>query len=328
MRKLIDRVMRQSQRNTRNADRNESLLDGCIESLEKREMLAGNVAVDISAAGDVNIVGDDAANSISLVNTPNGLFIDGSNTTITFEGVTAENHVLRIGPNDGVDRDLNFAMHKGNDSIRVDGVDVGRHIDAKLGQGHDFLRVTNGEVGQNIYVKEGTGRYADAVQINDMLVGRTLNVQVGDAPNDVSDEFFFTDSISVANTEIGSRMTLIGKRGFTEIEVDSVHVVSHSKVFSGDGEDYVSVSNSQFDGNTTINTGGRDDSLLLSGPITAGGNFRTFLGNGDDFQRMDLDGSSFGDFVKHTGNKGFDTMEILSIDASYESDPIIIQFEA
>ena len=75
----------------------------CVESLERRDMLAGDVMVDLSA-GLLSLDGDAAANRLTIVSdgveitvTGRGTRLNGANNPLTFSGGRCRGHPDRDG---------------------------------------------------------------------------------------------------------------------------------------------------------------------------------------------------------------------------------------
>jgi hypothetical protein len=116
----------------------------CIESLESRRMLAGNVTVVIG--GLTTLTGDSRDNSVSIVFGVGGYTITGLNGT-----------TVNKSPSVLVPATLNFRaeMGGGHDSIEV--VDpTGTVLDLHMGGGDDIVNIHDGE-SRNILIEAGNG---------------------------------------------------------------------------------------------------------------------------------------------------------------------------
>jgi|GEM_PF-3845235 len=279
----------------------------------------GVVSVTVDG-NDVTVRGDDESNVIDISVADGATIIAGIGTDLLLDGEPTDLVVIDMEL-----RDLNLFMHKGDDVIRVEKVVVSRHIDARLGQGHDRLEIGAATVGQHLSVREGTGEFADVLSVDGgTKIGRNLWVDLGDSPRDVGPQ---GDVIAVTNTYVGERMKLVSGIGGTTVLVRQCMVEMPTKIYSGDGHGHISVSDSTFNDNVTIASGPNDDYLELTGVIKARGNFRTFLGYGEDVQYLDLKGSLFEDWTVFNGGPDYDELYVATWGDYLWGAPEVLQFE-
>ena len=113
-------------------------------------MLAGDVTV--SLLDGVRIVGDDAANSLTIevangnvvVTGRGGTTVNGSNQSVTVSAGS-------IGTG------LNVSLGNGHDSLRVIGVEVTGVTEIAMGLGDDDVTIDGATFGQSVVIGSGTG---------------------------------------------------------------------------------------------------------------------------------------------------------------------------
>ena len=150
-------------RNKRNRSdnmNNEQHLEFNAERLERREMLAGDVTVNVRG-GDLVIRGDAAANQIQVSHSyfPSGYLITGTNgTTVNGQAsflATGANDDIRVNLKGGDDvfvlsnsspDDLKFVGSHGNDVLILGNVIVRGNLKVSMGGGRDFIDIRDSTV--------------------------------------------------------------------------------------------------------------------------------------------------------------------------------------
>jgi hypothetical protein len=167
MLKSIAQFFQASTQGSQTKHRSEQEQDFCVEPLEDRRLLAGNVSA-VMKGGDLIIKGDSLSNNIDVVATGagvrvvGGLDLNGAQTTVN--GLA---FVDFSGPNLVTD-DVKITLGKGQDRVGM------------------FVAV-------NDSVSINTGAGSDQVEIISAIGGK-LNVNVGSADNLFSDNVFITNS--------------------------------------------------------------------------------------------------------------------------------------
>jgi hypothetical protein len=144
-----------------------------IQQLETRQLLTGQVAVSISKAGDVSIVGDGKANDVYIGIHSNEIEL-GSDSGTTFR---ANGKVIPAGtrvplPGSGTIRNLTVNLKGGDDSIEVfadAAVTVAGNIRVNTGAGNDQVYVSTDshviDVKGSVSIATGAGN--DALTVVD-----------------------------------------------------------------------------------------------------------------------------------------------------------------
>jgi len=183
-----------------------------IETLESRQLLAGNVTFKI-VNGNAVIKGDKAANIIAVSSPVAGsVTVAGTNTTIN--GV--------VGPVTltGFTGNLKIQMGQGNDDVIVNGMNVSGNANIRLGRGNDFLDVATQNSGLN------SGNVAVTGALNVRARAGQDTVAIGhitteeDDPNVSASAGSLTvrmgkqnDSLNVVRTTVAGSTRLRGGRG-------------------------------------------------------------------------------------------------------------------
>src|SRR5262249_36296766 len=103
-----------------------------FESLENRQMMAGDVFANVSA-GILTIRGDNLSNGITITAGPNpnevvvtGINVDGSGTAVNGLVNTPVTLV-------NVTRDIKISMRRGNDTVNVNNLTVNGDLEIRTG---------------------------------------------------------------------------------------------------------------------------------------------------------------------------------------------------
>lgn len=326
-RRLFEKTGVNSNRSRLNGSRHEQRLEiGEIESLESREMLAGDVDVFVNSAGDVRIVGDAASNDIGVFRTPTRLlYIQGNdNTTITHDGNTSSELFLDVFDNAGsIRRNLTIDMNAGNDLVNMAGVAINGNLNVQMDQGIDLFDMSTGYVGKNAVVNGGGGQYADFLSMDSVSVIGNLKMNAG-----ASDSFI--DTMRLRSVFVAGNSTLVGSANEHQVLIDGVVVQGNSRIRTGQGDDLIDINSFEVEKASNISTGSGDD-LIEVGMLTTVGNFRVSAGSGNDAMRfVENNGlnSEFLGTVRYSGGSGLDELTLRgdTIYANFGS-PSVPQFE-
>ena len=113
-----------------------------VESLEARQMMAGDVSVSINGNGDLFVIGDGADNNVDISTdliTGDLIIAGNEGTNIVFDGESANTQVISLETDFTLGRNLTINMRGGDDEVRVDHLDVVSDVTAVLGSGDDTL---------------------------------------------------------------------------------------------------------------------------------------------------------------------------------------------
>ncbi len=172
------------------------------ESLENRQLMAGNVSVNL-VANEVRVLGDSAANQVSVVQLPSGAYrIQGQGgTTINgraFFDAKSPDFDLRINLGAGNDslvvgnhianpamvvEDLEIDMGAGNDNVVVGNVRTTDNQFAviRLGDGNDVASIQKSTIKTGLRVEAGAGN--DQLEVWKSTINGKLEANMG-AGND------------------------------------------------------------------------------------------------------------------------------------------------
>ena len=189
-----------------------------VESLENRELMAGNVSVSVQN-GNLYITGDAARNHVEVrqsspgVFRVNGVTIGGAATKINnaTNGVFTTsavrgNVVISLG---GGDDQLNF----GTGDNRV--INVPNNLSIDMGSGSDFLSIRDVKTGGNLGVNTGTG-VKDETHVYKADVGGHLGIN---DPNSVNSGDY--DIATVNNCKVKGQLQFVLKGGNDNVDVIS-----------------------------------------------------------------------------------------------------------
>jgi hypothetical protein len=214
-----------------------------FDLLEQRELLAGDVTVAVSGAGDLQVTGDAAGNGIAIyrgqqagqfvvARTDGSTLINGSTAPFVATGVTHDfnidlgdgNNLLNMF-NDVVPNDLiiGSVINTGNNIDNLSNVRVGGVLTVSGGDGNDQLNMFGVTVAGAVAVNQGNGNDAfrssisnlqstltvtmgnghDVVQTFGTVVGGATQVTLGNGDNDHVDLGFSRFKSSV-NVNLGT----------------------------------------------------------------------------------------------------------------------------
>ncbi len=257
------------------------------ESLEERTLMAGDVGVNIvngslnitgdANANDVVVVqqmnrGVPIAGSFYVAGV-NGTTINGSASGRYFNGVTQDLNVNLGGGSDhltlGNDtsssnfklpNNLSIHMGSGNDTVDVKGITVAKHTAIDTGSGNDTLDIrgnfgTGGDTSANDLVIDTEGG-SDTVRVHNTFVRHDLQIDTrvtlknrdytykGYLPGDKS-----SDVVDLAFMNIGHNVVIHtdSELGRDRVSVDNVGVNGGLTILTYQGDDYVSIRDSEVD---------------------------------------------------------------------------------
>jgi hypothetical protein len=283
-----------------------------LEQCESRQMLAGNVDVDVNF-GDLTISGDGAANGVQIAQARNaaGAAILGSYVISGFNqggAPTTINGQAGAVIVNGVNDDVQVSLQGGNDNLRTASIG-GRHLFAddltvNMGEGNNTLRLDNISVRDDVSVFAGSG--ADTVLLRG-IVGNTaanpdadLSISTGSgADTVVLFNFFVRDSASI-DTGFGN---------FADtVNLITGNVGQDVSIFTRDGSDSVAVQGVGVNDDLFIDTAGGRDSLLITDSQVD--ELFAFMGTDDDRVSM---GNTFGRRATLSGGFGADTLSTSNV---------------
>lgn len=247
-----------------------------LESLEDRNLMAGDVAVHVHN-GTVVLSGDHEANGIVVSSTAEDgqLIIAGIDAGGQATTINGENAPLVI---DGVGQRIFIRTGDGDDVVKVPQLTLEGRLTVRTGRGDDIVRIGEAEadaalveVSRGIHVDLGTGN--DHATIGSTRAGwMRVNGGTGD------------DSIQVRDSRIRRGLRIMGRTGRDDIGLN--HVTARSlAIHGGTDDDNVNISDSQAT-RLSVQMGADDDKLTVEDSKF----HRTLLrgGEGTDGLKTDL----------------------------------------
>ncbi len=254
-----------------------------FESLESKQMLAGDVTVSV-VAGTMVVKGDDAGNHVQITQGANGTSfivkgLDG--TTVKMNDTTAPETGLVVT---GV-KGIAVNMGSGEDTVDVAGVQIQRALTIETGGGADHVNITNTRAGAAITVL--TGADNDTVQIGAVSTQTGLKAALSSSDANVRAGAALTvllgdgdDSVSVDSASAIGAQTFLGGSGGDSFNLRNVRAASLVVEGGlGDGADTVNVSNAKAVAAVFAMGGGADSVNVGDSQFTS---LNAAMGGGDD----------------------------------------------
>ncbi len=180
----------------------------CVQALETRQLLTGNVVAKMSGSGNLSLVGDNLDNHVEVRPVAGGLLIEGFNATTVNGNPTA----FFSGPS-FVQKNHKVNLKGGNDTFGIDS-GVNGSVNVKMGSGADLVAVAN------------------------MLVGGNTKVNTGSAPG------VLPDQVIVDNVGVAGAANIKGGSGNTVVAIVNSAVEKKLTVNLGSGNDYLGIASS------------------------------------------------------------------------------------
>lgn len=247
-----------------------------MESLEKRNLMAGDVTVNV-LDGNLLISGDQKANGIELTSTAvEGQFIvTGIDAGGSPTSVNGDSTPLVV---EGVDRNVLVRMGNGDDRLVAPNLDIEGRMLVRMGAGDDHVRIGAAEadeavvdIDKGLYLHLGTGD--DQAAISNV---RTRRMRIGGGAGN--------DRVGVHHAVVEHTMHLSGRAGDDEIRVDGVHA-RRLAIHGGSGEDSANVTHA-LARSFTVNMSVGDDQIVVHN--SAFQRAALFGARGDDSLATDL----------------------------------------
>lgn len=264
-------------------------LELACERLERRQMLAGDVSVNVTGSGNVVINGDNADNQIRIdaSNAGGHVWVYGEDGT-TIDGLGA--YLINGDGTGTIEGNLTIRLKGGADRALIREVHVEGNVRAIMGSDNDSFMMSRAFVDGNVNVTTAQGN--DLVQVVRSMVHGKLTI----------------------NTAAGVDRVLIGLAS----DIDGRTLIN-----TGSNHDFVFI-NSEFDGRLTINTGSGDDRVALHA-MDIVEPFNVNLGSGSDVLLV----HSLASFsqLNVNGGGGFDTLAtsvaMMNIEKASVEDHVI-----
>ena len=227
----------------------------CIQTLETRALLAGNVLASLSGP-HLSVTGDAADNSVEVTVVNNQVVLRGlSNTTIN--GTTAL-FVIATGA-DTAPGNITIQTGAGNDTVIFSrNVKVSGSTFLDGGVGNDALSVTGATFQQVISIFGRDGN--DTISVQNATAQGLLRIK-GNAGDDL---------ISLTNLTANGEIRVEGNQGADGVSFNNVTAGSSTKINTGSGDDSIVIRGSTLNGALRIRTKQDADMLLMDGNTVGG----------------------------------------------------------
>jgi hypothetical protein len=235
-----------------------------VESLENRNLLAGNVTASLSGI-DLNITGDNLGNTISVESFGAGTVqVRGFGTS-----VNGSPDAIRTF---NVSGSINIRMNGGFDFVRVTNLVIRDNLSVDLGPGNNELLLGQSAAGDNVRFG-GTPSGPVYVQDNLSVVGGVANDRVfqsnlhvlgagtlslGDGNDTIQLD---RPSGSTANVEYNGLFQVFAGVGVDSMSVNGLVVDDNMVVTDGSGAASISINSMDVHGNLTVTTANIGDSI-------------------------------------------------------------------
>ncbi|WP_425618411.1 hypothetical protein NA78x_002116 [Anatilimnocola sp. NA78] len=303
-----------------------------LESLEARELMAGNVDVTLTN-GDLLLTGDNLGNGVQIRQISAdkfavvGLKQAGANTSINGAGFKIFS---------GVTGDVTFNMNGGNDQVHIsDGqgffasqpglptsfqpVEFSQNLTVNLGEGADLFAADEMTVDGRLKVDGGSGTFADIIELDGALVkglgakGQAVEIDTNGGDDQVLVEF--SEFRGTVDIDTGSEndfvqmffsdvrnfgdLVIRTQAGDDEVELFDMLIADDLLIEAGFGQDVVTAVEVTVTDEADINLGFGDDLLQLFELIAAD---------------AELDGSGGTDTLADAGGNVFGVLDLDSIE--------------
>jgi hypothetical protein len=300
-----------------------------MESLESRQMMAGNVTASVSG-GNLTVTGDGSANGIIVFQLGEGQFrVVGSNQGGAATRIRQGNSLANYQTVNGVTGDITIDMRGSNDRVTFSNTpafgqvsNVPRDLTIFTGDGQDNVSLTRLRVGDDVRVD--LGGQNDNFQISDSIVGAddgqaNHNLEVfGQAGED--DILIFNNQ-----NEVLVRGDATINTGPTneddEVTLHQLHVLDDLEVLTFGGGDDVFVWDCQINDDLTVDTGeGRDSAVISQSSADV-----IFARMGGDRDYLEIVNSSARSANLNGGTGSDDWLDLLSTQFTEEPDTFLFE---
>ena len=226
-----------------------------VESLEVRNLLAGNVLAVVDSSGDLLVTGDAQSNSVDLVVVNGDLVVRGRDNT-TVNG--ANTSFVASAASTTVTDDLFVQLGHGNDVLFVEGITIAGRASVTSQRGDDSIGFESTTVGADLRIR--TARGADVVNLDGVSVHGDLNIRSGRD----------NDTIRMASTNIADDVLIVTGRHNDAVVLDAVTVADDVWISTGHGADDLVIMNSSVGGRLRARTRAGNDFVLFDGTAVTG----------------------------------------------------------
>jgi hypothetical protein len=216
-----------------------------LESLEQRNLLAGDVMVSVSSSGDLLVTGDAEANSVLIATGDEGVAIFGlDETDIVWNGESAPFQNVVLPETIAEIRDFRIDMQNGDDTVHVEDVEINRSLKVLLRQGNDSVTMENISVGLHASIANGAG--LDSIALDSVFVGERLAVNAAEnsfefdatelnvGTNLVFNAAEGNDSVRISRSQISGELVSNNTAGYDHIDLQDSSLYSVAAVGGAD----------------------------------------------------------------------------------------------
>jgi hypothetical protein len=226
--------------------------------------------------GHLLVFGNNQAESVTITGTSNNLFVIGNHGTL----VNGQASASFANVHGSVLVDLGG----GHDGVAVADCDLDGHLVLLMGSGNDTAFVARNTIAGSVLVESGLfGTYEDLVVMNDPFDGGNL---------------------------IGGDVLVVGRRVTALLRAQEI--LGSTLVWTGSGNDLVTLAASNFHGNVRVDTEGGGDHVAIGDAADVvqnlfGGRLDVRLGSGND--RLTVRRSTVEGQARLLGESGSDVVE-------------------
>ena len=292
-------------------------LDLCCETLEPRQMLAGDVMASLSNSGVLTITGNRLDNSVDVYRDGSKIYVEADSYDGEGEFVSENDFEF-----DAIDvSKIKVRLRGGSDYLTIDENYYGSYIDVDVNLGGKYDHADYyGDFGD---IKSVSDDSYFEVNADGLIVrGSEVSTYYADAES-LSARLKGSAYVNVYQTYIGE-MVDINSGGGNDNMYFQYSTLGELDIKTGGGNDYLYVYDSDFNEDVSVKTGGGEDEIYVSGYYYYGyynyfyGDVDVKLGGGDD--DMSIDYSYFYDSeVSTNGNGGFDELNLYNVNFYGES---------
>ena len=258
-----------------------------VELLERRTLLTGNVTAAFSH-GDLVLRGDDADNSVAILNDGGNLVVRGSSET-TINGSSAD-FVAIVGATN-IHDDLWIDLRGGNDTLSLQDVQVGDDVRMRSGSGNDTLSLQDVQVGDDVRMRSGSGN--DNIAMADSQIGDDLRIDTSDGNDtvvvlnlNVSDDTHIStgsdsDLVRVSASSVDDDLRIRSASGDDAIIVIACEIGDDHTIHSGSDDDTINVASTNVSDDLQVSTSSGRDALVFD-QIAVSDDSKIRSGTGDD----------------------------------------------
>ncbi len=242
----------------------------CAESLESRELLAGDVTLKV-IGGNLFMTGDNANNSVTIAGTatPGKFTVTGAAGT-KIDGKAAETVT-------GISASIIANLNDGNDVLKVNNANIGGNLIVDMGTGTNTFNTTKVSVGGSLVSTSVNGSNTD--NMSGLSVSHDAVFNLLGSGN---------ESVTIGGTKssLGGSLVIDIGAGKNTISLDKLAVSNLLKIVDGSTTDTVTIKGTTADQLLYIDAANGKDHVELGVAFNAEKNsFRiaqVFLGGGDD----------------------------------------------